>query len=108
MSPAPTVDFKDLSLEELKAAQEKLTAYLNRSLENKKKEALQQIQLIVRQHGLSYEEVVAAIRTTTRRGKAVAIYRNPENNRQTWSGKGEAPAWYVNAKDKDALKIQDI
>lgn len=102
------VDFKELSLEQLMEAQEKLTAYLNRSLENKKKEALQQIQGIVQQHGLSYEEVVAAIRTTTKRGKAVAIYRNPDNIRQTWSGKGEAPNWYTNAKNKDALKIPGV
>ena len=102
------IDFKELSLEELMAAQEILTAYLNRSLENKKKEALQQIQAIVKQHNLSYEEVVAAIRTTTKRGKAVAIYRNPDNIRQTWSGKGEAPNWYTNAKNKDALKIPGV
>ena len=103
-----TDPFKEMTLEQLAAAQEKLTAYLNRSLENKKKEALQQIQGIVQQHGLSYEEVVSAIRTTTKRGKAVAIYRNPENIRQTWSGKGEAPNWYTNAKNKDALKIPGV
>ena len=101
------IDFKELSLEELMAAQEKLTAYLNRSLENKKKEALQQIQAIVKQHNLSYDEVVASIRTTTKRGKAVAIYRNPANSRQTWSGKGEPPAWYANAKDNNALRIPE-
>lgn len=101
------IDFKELSFEELIAAQEKLTSYVTRSLENKKREALQQIQSIVIQHGLSYEEVVAAIRTTTKRGKAPALYRNPNNIRQTWSGKGDAPSWYVTAKDKNALRIPD-
>lgn len=99
------IDFKNLSLEELIATQEKLTRYLQTSLENKKKEALLEIQGIVKQHDLSYEEVVAAIRTTTKRGKAVAIYRNPDNIRQTWSGKGEAPSWYEKAKNKNALRI---
>ena len=102
------IDFKNMSLEGLMAAQEKLTRYLQTSLENKKKEALQKIQGIVKQHNLSYEEVVAAIRTTTKRGKAVALYRNPANIRQTWSGNGDAPAWYVTAKDKNALKIPGV
>jgi DNA-binding protein H-NS len=102
---AITDPFKEMSLEQLAEAQEKLTEYLARSMQSKKREALQQIQEIVKLHSLSYEEVVSAIRTTTKRGKAVAIYRNPENIRQTWSGKGEAPNWYTNAKDKNALKI---
>lgn len=102
----PSIEsFKDLPLEELQAMQEKLKGFVNRRLENKKKEALQQIQGIVRLHDLSYEEVVAVIRTTTKRGKAPAIYRNPKNPRQTWSGKGEAPAWYSTAADKEALRI---
>ena len=107
-NPTDPIDFKELSLDELMAAQEKLTRYLQIGIENKKKEGLQQIQGIVKQLDLSYEEVVAAIRTTTKRGKAVAIYRNPANIRQTWSGIGDAPAWYVTAKDKDALKIPGV
>jgi DNA-binding protein H-NS len=103
MSPDP--DFKDLSLDEMLKKQKELETFIAKRLEMKKKEALHQIQTIVRQHELSYEEVVAVIRTTTRRGKAPAIYRNPTNPRQTWSGKGEPPSWYVNAKDKEALRI---
>lgn len=106
MTQPPNIEsFKDLPLEELQVMQEKLQGFVQRRLENKKKEALQQIQSIVRQHELSYDEVVAVIRTTTRRGKAPAIYRNPTNPRQTWSGKGEAPSWYTSAKDKEALRI---
>ena len=105
-STPPNIDaFKDLPLEELQVMQDKLKGFVQRRLENKKNEALQQIQNIVRLHQLTYEEVVAVIRTQTVRGKAPAIYRNPENPRQTWSGKGDAPAWYVMAKDKVTLRI---
>ena len=41
------IDFKDLPLEKLIEAQEKLTRYLQIGMENKKKEAVQQIQGIV-------------------------------------------------------------
>jgi DNA-binding protein H-NS len=100
-----TTEFKDLSLEELLQKQEEMKAFIAKRLQAKKREALLQIQSIVKEHDLSYDEVVAVIRTTTKRGKAVAIYRNPENIRQTWSGVGDPPAWYVTAKDKEALRI---
>lgn len=54
----------------------------------------------MQEHELEYEEVVAVIRTTTRRGKAPAIYRNPTNPRQTWSGKGEAPEWFKTTQSR--------
>lgn len=103
MSPDP--DFKDLSLEEMLKKQKELEAFIAKRMEMKKKEVLNQIKELVRQHDLTYDEVVAVIRTQTVRGKAPAIYRNPENPRQTWSGKGDPPAWYVTAKDKEALRI---
>ena len=56
---------------------------------------------------LSFEDVTRAIRTSAKRGKAPALYRNPDNPRQTWSGKGEAPDWYTKAPNKEALRIQD-
>ncbi len=35
----------------------------------------------------------------TRRARSKLTYRNPENPRQTWSGRGNQPAWI-----KEALK----
>lgn len=100
-----TNKFKDLTLDELAAMKADLEGAMNAALQQKRREALKQIQSIVQEFNLSYEDVVAVIRTTTVRGKAPAIYRNPDNPRQTWSGKGEAPAWFVTASDKDALLI---
>lgn len=98
-------DFKNASLEELKMMQEKLGDFIERRLESKKKEALETIRRIVKEHELSYDEVVAVIRTTTKRGKAPPIYRNPANPRQTWSGKGEAPSWFTQHEDPESLRI---
>lgn len=84
---------------------EEMEKYIQRKRQDLKKDAMAQIQKIVSDYDLSYDEVVAAIRTTTKRGKAPAIYRNPDKPRQTWSGKGDAPSWFVSAKDKEALRI---
>ena len=98
-------DFSDLPLEELTKMQEKLQKYVEKRLEAKKEEALSQIRTLVKEYDLTFDEVMTAIRVHAKRGKAPALYRNPGNPRQTWSGKGEAPNWYTKAKDKNALRI---
>jgi DNA-binding protein H-NS len=34
------------------------------------------------------------------KGKGVAKYRNPDDPKQTWTGKGRQPAWFKAAMDK--------
>lgn len=85
--------------------QAKLSKFLERRLQARKQEALDQIKRLAQEHELSYDEVVAAVRTATKRGKAPALYRNPENPRQTWSGKGEAPDWFKKHPDPETLRI---
>lgn len=98
-------EFANASLEELQAMQERLSSFVERRLEAKKKEALNQIKVLVTQYNLTYEEVVQTIRTSTKRGKAPAIYRNPDKPRQTWSGRGEAPDWFKSHPDPESLRI---
>ena len=98
-------DLKNASLEELQKMQGELSKFIDRRLNARKQEALDKIRNIAQEFDLTYDEVVAAIRTATKRGKAPAIYRNPENPRQTWSGKGEAPDWFKKHKDPEKLRI---
>lgn len=98
-------DLKDASLEEIQAMQKKLTSFIERRLQAKKQEALDQIRKLTIEYELTFDEVVQAIRTTTKRGKAPAIYRNPDKPRQTWSGKGEAPDWFKNHPDPESTRI---
>lgn len=99
--------FKDLSVDELEEMQHKLTDFVQKRKSAQKKEALEEIKRIVAEHELDYDDVTKAIRTSAKRGKAPALYRNPDKPRQTWSGKGEPPDWYTNAPDKAALRISD-
>lgn len=98
-------DFKDASLDELEEMQRKLSQYIDRRLQARKEQALAQIKALALEHDLTFEEVVAVVRTATKRGKAPAIYRNPENPRQTWSGKGDAPEWFKKHPDPEKLRI---
>jgi DNA-binding protein H-NS len=99
-------EFESSSLEELQSMQAKLEKFVTKRMASKKKDALMQIQQIVLDHGLSFEEVTSSIRTTAKRGKALPLYRHPENWRVTWSGKGDAPEWFTNHPDPESLRMK--
>lgn len=98
-------DVIDLPLDDLLELQRTVSQAVDKQRENKKQEILSQIQQLVKQYDLPFEEVIRAIRGHAKRGKAPALYRNPENPRQTWSGKGDAPDWFAKAKDPNLLRI---
>lgn len=98
-------DVRDLPLDKLLEFQQTVSSAIEAQREKKRKEVLAQIQELVRQYDLPFDEVIRAIRGHAKRGKAPALYRNPDNPRQTWSGKGEAPEWFKKAKDPTTLRI---
>lgn len=102
----PDLDqFKELPLEQLQGMMQKMQGLVEKRMESKKQDAIRQIQSIVQEYELGFDEVVNALRTIAKRGKAPPLYRNPENPRQTWSGKGEAPEWFSNHPDPETLRI---
>jgi DNA-binding protein H-NS len=100
-------EFAESSLDDLQTMQKKLEKFVEKRLDSKKREALLQIQNIVRDNELSLDEVNASIRTTAKRGKAPPIFRHEDNWRITWSGKGEAPDWYKDHPNPESLRIKD-
>lgn len=87
------------------ALEKKETALRNRG----QRKALRQIVRLVRAAGLSAAEIAAALGgrkappTANKRGrksklagrKLLPKYRNPANAKETWAGRGRAPAWAV-------------
>lgn len=94
------------SLEELRRERERIEALIARQQEEEKKAALDAIMALIKEKGLDGREVADMLNARSRRKKAPAKYRNPDNPRQTWSGQGNPPDWYVNASNKDALRIR--
>lgn len=99
-------DVVNMPLEKLLELQQTVSSAVEKQREQKKREVLGQIQELVRQYDLPFDDVIRAIRGHAKRGKAPALYRNPDNPRQTWSGKGPAPDWFTKAKDPSALRIE--
>lgn len=96
---------KNLPMDELRKVMGELSHVVEDKQQAEKQIALNQIKALVIEHDLPYEDVVETIRTAAKRGKAPPIYRNPENARQTWSGKGEAPDWFSSHPDPETLRI---
>jgi DNA-binding protein H-NS len=98
-------EMRNATKDEIKEMKKKLSKKKDRRLQARKQEALDKIRNLAMEYDLSYEEVVTAVRTATKRGKAPAVYRNPENARQTWSGKGEPPDWFKDHPNPEKLRI---
>ncbi|MDQ7996210.1 MAG: H-NS histone family protein [Luteibacter sp.] len=95
------VDIKNLShnqLNELIAkAQSRQT-----ELRREKVSALRdKINELIRAEGFTFDDVFGARAPKSKRAGTVvaAKYRNPDNEEQTWSGRGKRPRWF-----NDALK----
>jgi DNA-binding protein H-NS len=90
-------DLDSMSLEQLKKLSRDVEKAIASFEERKRKEARAALEKVARDYGLSLEEVVGISKSSARGSKAPAKYRNPENSRETWSGKGRQPGWYKTA-----------
>lgn len=100
-----TQPIKNMALEELLEMEKTIQQQIAQQRDARRKDILNQIADLVRQYNLTYDEVVKTIRGSAKRGKAPAMYRNPANPRQTWSGKGNPPQWFKQAPNPNLLRI---
>lgn len=94
-----------ISLEDLEKEEAQLRKIIAERKEEQRKQTIAYIRKIIEESELDMRDVVAELSTAVKRRKAPAKYRNPENPRQTWSGKGAPPQWFIDAPDKEAIKI---
>jgi DNA-binding protein H-NS len=90
---ARTVDYSTYTLEELFQAESDIQqAIKNKQLE-RRKQALKQYNEIAQALGLTPQEILSGEKTKEKRARVRAKYQNPDNKRQTWSGRGPQPKW---------------
>ena len=67
--------------------------------------AIQKIQGLMQQYGITVEDLSSGTRTkpTKAKGTVAAQFKNPETG-QTWTGRGRAPRW-LDGKDKEQFRI---
>lgn len=99
------IDPTQLSLQELEKAQLEFAEQIRQRKAQQKRQTLESIMTLIQDAGLDPREIADFLNARSRRKKAPAMYRNPQNARQTWSGHGQPPLWFVEAPDKEKLRI---
>lgn len=85
-------DLDKLSLDELKLLKKDVEKAIANFQKRVRSEAMKEMQAVAKKHGISIDEVLGG--SKTRKTKAPAKYRNPNDPQQQWSGRGRQPAWF--------------
>lgn len=93
------IDISKLSSAELKALALKIQSRIIEVEKETLQKALNEMHAVSNRLGVSFEDVIALQRSKARKSniKSSAKYFNPDNPKQTWSGRGRKPAWFVSA-----------
>ncbi|MCV6593754.1 MAG: H-NS histone family protein [Silicimonas sp.] len=105
---AAKIDLGKLSLEELKSLQKNVEKEIKTFKSRARDAAMKDLQQVAKKHGLSVDEILGK-KGKGRKAGSPAKYRNPADDRQTWSGRGRQPTWYKEAlssgKTPESLEI---
>ena len=87
---------KDMSMEALHEVIESARELMERYEKDRKKGVIKEIQELAASAGLEViiKEDGKPIKSVT---KGMPKYRNPYNPKQTWTGKGKRPQWFLDA-----------
>ena len=98
-----------LTLRELRRLQADLDREITRQQVAARRRALEGIERLMVDAELTAEEVIAHLgpRRRRKRGKLPAKYRDPENPRNSWAGRGKKPKWLETKLERGA-KLEDF
>ncbi|NBC89021.1 MAG: H-NS histone family protein [Alphaproteobacteria bacterium] len=104
------IDVDKMSREELNDLRARVDAALETLAEREREAAFREAEEVAKKHGYSLNDLVgpAGRRGRARGGKASGAknppkFRNPENPKQTWSGRGRKPQWIKDAEAEGKL-----
>lgn len=104
----PEINLHNLSIQELQALSRDIEGELKRRGDEERKKVLAQMKELAASVDMTLEEVITY--SSTKKTKGEPKYQNPENPRQTWTGRGKRPSWIKAAleqgKSLDELRIE--
>ncbi|SAK67940.1 histone family protein nucleoid-structuring protein H-NS [Caballeronia temeraria] len=99
------------TLESIQARIEALQAKADALVAKQSESALQKIHDLMSKHGLTVSDIEQYSGTGKKKGRAgsarkqgTVAYRDPKTG-ATWSGRGRAPGWIANAKDRSKFAV---
>jgi len=101
------MDLSNLSIAALEDLRKQIDADIKQRQHSEKARLRTEIQRLAAESGLTLEEILGG--KVTGKKAIAAVYANPEDPTQTWSGRGRRPAWFIAAlgegKSEDDLKL---
>jgi DNA-binding protein H-NS len=90
MMDARKIELSNYTLAELRVLNTEVARQISVSEKNMIDDARRRVEQIAGQVGLSLEHLLKTPRT---RNEATLLYVNPDDETQTWNGRGRKPAW---------------
>jgi len=87
------INLEKMSLKELKSLKRKVDKAIDGYEDRVRREALAALEDKARELGFSLSELTKG----AKKPKVAAKYANPADPRQTWSGRGRKPGWFLDA-----------
>lgn len=84
------IDLTKMNLEELKQLQRDVAKSISSFQERQRQEALAAAKALAESKGFKLEELLGKKATSS-----IPKYQNPENPKETWTGKGRKPKWFI-------------
>ena len=103
------INFEKLSLKELIALEAKLAAAIATARQKERAEIKSKVAELAERHGFSVSELFGGLGRGNGRKKSVSIakYANPDDQTDTWTGRGRKPNWLL-ARLKKGAKLSDF
>jgi DNA-binding protein H-NS len=94
----PDVDLSALTLEELEQLRKAIETEKQQRQKAERERILHEARAAAARYGMSVAQFLQP-RDKKRRAAAAPRYRNPQNPKQVWNGRGKQPAWVQQALD---------
>jgi DNA-binding protein H-NS len=94
---AAKVDLEKLDFDELKTLAKDIEKAIKKRGSDNLKKAREAAEAAAKEYGFSLDEVTGLKAPRQNAKSPEAKYRNPDDPKQTWSGRGRQPHWYKDA-----------
>ncbi len=99
------IHLRDKSIGELQDLARDIELELRRRGDEERKKALVKMKELAAGIGMTLQEVIAY--SASKKTKGVAKYQNPDDPRQTWTGRGKRPAW-IKAAIQQGRSLEEL
>ncbi|WP_288960211.1 H-NS histone family protein [uncultured Sulfitobacter sp.] len=97
------MNLSEMTYPELAEHQKEVDAAMRNLEKSRKADAKKAVKATAKEHGFTIEDLFdLPTKAKSSAPKAPTKYRNPDNDAETWTGRGRKPQWIKDALEKDS------